>query len=225
VPAESLESFPPEFQQGMAARATVIGDTGENSPDHWEKPLAGPEVHVLFAALAPDRARLDAVLETARSAYEALDGVAMIWRQDCYALPSEREAFGFRDGISHPAVEGSGVPGTNPKEPPLKAGEFILGYADEIGFTPPPPKPEVPKVRAMGWRCIGVARDLTPCGAVRARQSAQRLQQTKRTSRCGDALFVPCKLKFAVHGKFSSLVAVSGRAPTRLDFQFRCVRL
>ena len=58
-------------------------------------------------------------------------------------LPSEREAFVFRDGISHPAVEGSGVPGTNPKEPPLKAGEFILGYADEIGFTPPPPKPEV----------------------------------------------------------------------------------
>ncbi len=143
VPAESLESFPHEFQQGMAARAAVIGDTGENSPDHWEKPLGGPEVHVLFAALAPDRARLDAVLETARRAYEALDGVAVIWRQDCYAVPSEREAFGFRDGISHPAVEGSGVPGTNPKEPPLKAGEFILGYADEIGFTPPPPKPEV----------------------------------------------------------------------------------
>ena len=126
----------------MAARAAVIGDTGENSPDHWEKPLGGPEAHVLFAALAPDRARLDTVLETARSAYEALDGVATIW-QDCYALPSEREAFGFRDGISHPAIEGSGVPGTNPKEPPLKAGEFILGYADEMGFTPPPPKPEV----------------------------------------------------------------------------------
>ena len=52
VPAEE---FPPEFQQGMAARAPVIGDTGENSPDHWEKPLGGPEVHVLFAALAPDR--------------------------------------------------------------------------------------------------------------------------------------------------------------------------
>ena len=67
VPAESLESFPPEFQQGMAARATVIGDTGENSPDHWEKPLGGPDVHVLFAALAPDRARLDAVLERART--------------------------------------------------------------------------------------------------------------------------------------------------------------
>ena len=43
----------------------------------------------------------------------------------------------------------------------------------------------------------------------------------KRTSRCGDALFVPCKLKFAIHGKFSSPVAVSGRAPTPRDFQFR----
>ena len=73
VPAESLESFPPEFQQGMAARAAVIGDTGENSPDHWEKPLGGPEVHVLFAALAPDRARLDVVLETAPAFVQLCD--------------------------------------------------------------------------------------------------------------------------------------------------------
>jgi len=32
VPRESLDSFPPEFQQGMAARADVIGDTGESEP-------------------------------------------------------------------------------------------------------------------------------------------------------------------------------------------------
>jgi hypothetical protein len=35
--------------------------------------------------------------------------------------------FGFADGIGHPAVEGSGIPGTNPYELPLKAGEFVLG--------------------------------------------------------------------------------------------------
>ena len=29
----------------------------------------------------------------------------------------------------------------------------------------------------------------------------RHLQQTKRTSRRGDALFVPCKLKFAIHGE------------------------
>src|SRR4029079_18761343 len=45
----------------------------------------------------------------------------------------EKEPFGFRDGISHPAIEGSGIPGTNPQEQPLKAGEFVLGYPDELG--------------------------------------------------------------------------------------------
>ena len=48
-------------------------------------------------------------------------------------LPNEREAFGFKDGISHPAIEGSGIPGTNPHEQPLKPGEFVLGYPDEMG--------------------------------------------------------------------------------------------
>ena len=60
-------------------------------------------------------------------------GIEAIWRQDCHALPTEREPFGFRDGISHPAIEGSGIPGTNPREQPLKAGEFVLGYPDEMG--------------------------------------------------------------------------------------------
>jgi Dyp-type peroxidase family len=64
-----------------------------------------------------------------------MSGVTAIWRQDCHALPNEKEPFGFRDGISHPAIEGSGIPGTNPLEKPLKAGEFVLGYQDEMGGT------------------------------------------------------------------------------------------
>jgi Dyp-type peroxidase family len=67
----------------------------------------------------------------------------VIWRQDCYQLPNERTSFGFKDGIGQPAVEGSGIPGTNPHEPPIKAGEFILGYPDETGGLPPMPMPEV----------------------------------------------------------------------------------
>lgn len=39
APQTSLNSFSPEFQQGMAARAKVLGDTGESSPELWEKPL------------------------------------------------------------------------------------------------------------------------------------------------------------------------------------------
>jgi Dyp-type peroxidase family len=61
-----------------------------------------------------------------------MSGIEAIWRQDCHALPDDKEPFGFKDGISHPAIEGSGIPGTNPKEAPLKAGEFVIGYRDEM---------------------------------------------------------------------------------------------
>ncbi len=53
VPQASLESFSPEFQQGMAARAKSLGDTGESSPEHWEKPLGSADVHVVITAVAP----------------------------------------------------------------------------------------------------------------------------------------------------------------------------
>ena len=36
VPEESLASFPPEFQQGMAARSAELGDVGENAPELGE---------------------------------------------------------------------------------------------------------------------------------------------------------------------------------------------
>ena len=54
VPPESLESFAWEFRQGMAARAKELGDTGESGPEHWERPLGTPDVHVVLVALAPD---------------------------------------------------------------------------------------------------------------------------------------------------------------------------
>jgi Dyp-type peroxidase family len=133
VPDKSLESFSWEFRQGMAARAKELGDLGESSPEKWEKPLGTAEVHVIIVAVSIDAQSLEAALARARKAYEGMRGVVAIWRQDCHALPNEKEPFGFRDGISHPAIEGSGIPGTNPREQPLKAGEFVLGYADELG--------------------------------------------------------------------------------------------
>jgi Dyp-type peroxidase family len=143
VPQASLDSFAPEFRQGMAARAAELGDVGESSPSNWEKPLGTPDVHVALAALSPDAARLAAVVERARRAHEQLPGVEVIWRQDCYQLPTGRTSFGFKDGIGQPTVEGSSIPGSNPRERPIKAGEFILGYPDETGSLPPMPTPGV----------------------------------------------------------------------------------
>jgi Dyp-type peroxidase family len=143
VPQASLDSFAPEFREGMAARAGILGDTGESSPENWEKPLGSGEVHIAIAALSPDPAVLRAAAEKAWRAQEELPGVELIWRQECYQLPTGRTSFGFKDGIGQPAVEGSGRPSSNRREQPLKAGEIILGYPDETGELPPMPTPAV----------------------------------------------------------------------------------
>ncbi len=142
VPQESLNSFSPEFQQGMAARAAELGDVGANAPRNWEKPFGTPDIHLALAVLAPDQTRLQAVLEQAQQALQALPGVTAIYRQVCASLPTGREHFGFQDGISQPAIEGTGMPASNPHEAPLKAGEFVLGYDDEWERLAPIPQPE-----------------------------------------------------------------------------------
>ena len=143
VPEESLATFPPEFQQGMAVRAAGLGDVGENAPEHWEKPLGSHDVHLVVVGLAPDTVSLEATFRYARDALRDLSGVVPIWQQHVHAAADLRNMFGFADGIAHPAVEGTGIPGTNPYEVPLKAGEFILGYEDETHNIPPIPQPEV----------------------------------------------------------------------------------
>jgi Dyp-type peroxidase family len=143
VPQASLDSFAPEFRQGMAARAAILGDTGESGPEHWEEPLGTSDVHVAIAVLSSDEASLRAVAEKARAAHAELPGIDVVWRQDCYQLATGRTSFGFKDGIGQPAVEGSGRPPTDPRERPLKAGEIILGHVDETGEIAPVPVPEV----------------------------------------------------------------------------------
>ena len=133
VPQESLDSLSWEFRQGMAARAKDLGDVGESDPSNWEQPLGSSDVHVIIVAVSPDAERLETAVARARETYQTMTGIEAIWRQNCHALPNDKEPFGFRDGISHPAIEGSGIPGSNPLEQPFKAGEFVIGYTDEIG--------------------------------------------------------------------------------------------
>ena len=133
VPQEAIDSMAWEFRQGMAVRSKELGDSGQSSPENWESPFNSTDVHVVMVAISPTKEQLETELARARKTYEGMSGIEAIWRQDCHALPDDKEPFGFHDGISHPAIEGSGIPGSNPKEAPLKAGEFVLGYTDELG--------------------------------------------------------------------------------------------
>jgi deferrochelatase/peroxidase EfeB len=143
VPAESLATFPSEFQQGMAARADYIGDVGESAPENWEAPLGSKDVHVVVAALARDTSLMETLVRLAQDAVRNRPGVTPVWTLDVHVPPDGREQFGFKDSISEPAVEGTDILGSNPHEAPLKAGEFVLGYQDETGDVRPVPQPEV----------------------------------------------------------------------------------
>ena len=143
VPDASLESFAWEFRQGMAARARALGDVGESAPEHWEPPLGTAQAQVILIGLAPDETRLEAAIGRGRQAFADLKGVTPIWRQDCRAPADHKEHFGFRDGMSQPAIEGGGLTGDNSLEPPLKAGEVVLGHVDEMGGMAPTPTPSI----------------------------------------------------------------------------------
>jgi Dyp-type peroxidase family len=142
VPDSSLGSFSKEFREGMAARASRLHDVAESAPEHWETPFGSSDVHAVVTAMARDQDRLNVVLQRAAKAHAELGGVTPIYHQDCKSAEGY-EAFGFKANISQPAIEGSGIPSSNPKELPLKAGEFILGYLDETGRMAPMPAPEV----------------------------------------------------------------------------------
>ena len=136
-------AFRRSFSKGWR-RGRHLGDVGESSPEHWEKPLGSRgRARRAHRHIARTREHLEPALRRARATrYEKL-GVTAIWRQDCHAPPDEKEAFGFKDGISHPAIEGSGIPGTQSERAPLKAGEFVSDIRTKWAMRRAIPQPEI----------------------------------------------------------------------------------
>ena len=133
LPLDALAQFPREFQEGMAdgERSRVLGDTGDSDPAHWD--LGGPTTPV-FHALLMLYGRSDDVILARTPILEAqftAAGLTEVFRQDTGRI-SNREPFGFADGISQPFPAGS--PGSPiPGEVPINAGEFLLGYRNGYG--------------------------------------------------------------------------------------------
>jgi Dyp-type peroxidase family len=148
LPDATLAGFPEEFRQGMAARAELLGDTGESAPGGWEGGLGTSSVHILLVLSAMSVEALEAHERRLRDVIDRTGGVSVVHVQLGSALPGGVEHFGYADGFAQPAIEGSGVdplPGqgaiTRGGWRALRAGEFILGYVDEEGALPPAPPP------------------------------------------------------------------------------------
>ncbi len=146
VDEPSLATFPEEFRQGMATRAEVLGDTGENSPDKWVGGLARSDLHaiaILFARNAAERERVTREHQAFLAGTPAVEVLSSLDLDGFPPFDYAHEHFGYRDRLSEPQIEGSGVQPTPGSGAPVKAGEFILGHVDESGELVPLPKPEV----------------------------------------------------------------------------------
>ena len=143
----SLDSFPEAFRVGMRGRAPFVGDVGPHAPDHWEGGLGGPDIHAMAWIRTDSDQGREQAMRIIRAEMEAAGGVEIRFVQDTMALAhengigSEGQHFGFFDPISQPVIEGAdtpsypgdGVPEEDGTWRPLKPGEFLLGYEDEVG--------------------------------------------------------------------------------------------
>jgi len=172
LPPEGLESFPYAFMSGMAndSRARILGDVGQNDRNYWRWGKPTPHATLLiYGKLEEDVAALEAKLAAAAEAHQAF----FVHRVPLKKVEKgQTEPFGFVDGISQPVIRGT-YKAIKPADPIhlVEPGEFILGYPDNRGNTPPgptlpaaaDPRNMLPLVQATGdfsRNFVDCARDL-----------------------------------------------------------------
>ncbi len=143
VPEESLQNFPETFRVGMAARADILLDSGENDPKNWHQPFGSGRIHVAITVFSDSEEKWRRTMALAREQYHGFAGVTVLATQDFGAQPGDLNPLGFKDSIGQPAIEGSGVDPLPGQGRPIKAGEFILGYPGEAGVPLATLEPEV----------------------------------------------------------------------------------
>ena len=160
------------FKTGLAAQSANLGDpvSGEGSPNQWVMGSPGQALHGLMLITGPTQASVDAV-------FNDIDALANgSWDRTLFdemgkTRTAERghEHFGFRDGVSQPAIRGEIdaffpaheflTPDANPEEEPgqglpgadlLWPGEFVFGYQQQDPQDVDNPDPAGPASAGTG---------------------------------------------------------------------------
>jgi Dyp-type peroxidase family len=156
LPLASLLTFPLEFQQGMRARADIVGDSGKNAPENWDPVWLEDRVHVWLGVNARSAEALEKCSGDMLRLMEETRGARLLHSQDACLISvagefSNKEHFGYTDGFGNPDFKGAErvcVPGQGKLDEhgnweALATGEFLLGYADEAGELPVAPIPHL----------------------------------------------------------------------------------
>lgn len=146
--ATTLASFPEEFRDGMAARASILGDNAASAPSQWAAPYGTADLHVWLLVQATTMPVLEARVANLLTQIAATSGISTVGSGERGALfgadhAPAKEHFGFNDLLSQPGVEGVGQPvqpgqGTLQDDgtwKPIPVGCFLLGYPDGYGQT------------------------------------------------------------------------------------------
>ena len=146
VPALSFKSFG-AFIAGAAARADLVGDTGESAPQHWIDAFATGNDHVMVTlhAMSPDAMtaysdRLS-TLFTDGGAFQEIwrtDGMAWLQMVDGKPQPCAKVPFGYTDGISMTTIRGGPERYTPDHQEPCEPWLFVLQDEAENYFVPEP---------------------------------------------------------------------------------------
>ncbi|MCC8400492.1 hypothetical protein LJ655_01055 [Paraburkholderia sp. MMS20-SJTN17] len=151
IPDDAIETFPPAFNQGMRTpeRSRALGDLGKNAPENWRWGGLGREADLLVLIYARDRSSfVGTYRKLARgmraNGHRDVYYQRMTLRQSkdgrSYGGIPQKEPFGFADGVSQPIIRG--LPHWTRKNSPndlVDAGEFVLGYPDNLGVICPLP--------------------------------------------------------------------------------------
>jgi Dyp-type peroxidase family len=133
-----IKGFSYEFIAGMTRNEAdlILGDTGASARDKWE--FGWPrnpeqEIHLLLLIYADTDHRLRHFADQICGPQVcAQRGLQVVFEQEAIRKHHDLfEPFGFRDGISQPAI--LGLTGRRKRHmlDPVKTGEFLLGHEDE----------------------------------------------------------------------------------------------
>ena len=110
LPDAILDSFPPVFREGMAARAEHLGDRGPSAPAHWEAGLGTGEAHVLVTVYAADDEQLRAAVAEVIEEDAEQQAVSLVHLQRARgARPAAATISASSTGSPSPRCEGAGV--------------------------------------------------------------------------------------------------------------------
>ncbi len=122
----------------LSHRNIALGDVGASAPENWVWGNEPNPIHIALLLFAREGS-VEVFTEHHRQRLEK-HGLAVVAEFPTCELPGRKEHFGFRDGISQPALRNANPPGRHPGvlredrlENTVEPGDFLFGYRNQYG--------------------------------------------------------------------------------------------